>query len=75
MAAFLSNHRPFSLAMIMAVSGTVFVVIAAMFALYEACQSSEDSPCSLEGLSNFRITQRLSYNYCETEAETAGTGL
>lgn len=54
--AFLSNDIPFSLAMIMAVSGVVFAVIVVMFIFYEAGQNSEDSPFALE-LSNLGNTQ------------------
>lgn len=66
---------PFSLAMIIAVSGIVFIVIAVMFALCEACQNSENSLFSLEELLNLKSTQRLRNNYCKRETETASFGL
>lgn len=45
---FLSDHIPFPLAMMMAVSGIVFIVITSIFAWYEAHQNSENSPFSLQ---------------------------
>ena len=43
-----ADQIPFHLALMMAVSGIVFIVIPAIFALYEACQNPENSPLSLE---------------------------
>lgn len=69
--AFLASYIPFSLAMIMTVTGVVFAAIVVMFILYEARQNSS---FTLES-SNPRNTQRDRNIDFEMDTWEAGTRL
>lgn len=71
--AFFADQIPFRLAMMMAISGTVSIVIPAIFALSEACQNPENSPLSLEELSNLRNPQKLRNSNFEMGEPTTST--